>query len=156
MVVAHLELDDPAADVGRHVHKVGLQIGVVGARPLVDPARCKHPGHEHAGQREDAHQDAERLANRQHRLVTEPKQRLVTEPKQPGEQRGGHRKAGIGEQRGDDVFADAGHREDLPHDDGMRSAPARHNRSADMRLDHLTPAQARAFMIADQTAGSGS
>src|SRR5437763_7329728 len=66
LVVAHLELDDPAADVGRHVHKVGLQIGVVGARPLVDPARCKHPGHEHAGQREDAHQDAERLANRQH------------------------------------------------------------------------------------------
>jgi len=45
LVVADVELDDPAADVGRHVNEVGLQVGVVGARPLVDPARCQHPGH---------------------------------------------------------------------------------------------------------------
>ena len=38
LVVAHVELDDPAADVRRHVNQVGLQIGIVRARPLIDPA----------------------------------------------------------------------------------------------------------------------
>ena len=41
LVVAHVELDDPAADVRRQVDEVGLQIGIVGARPLIDPARCE-------------------------------------------------------------------------------------------------------------------
>ena len=45
LVVAHVELDDPAADVRRHVDEVGLQIGIVGARPLVDPTRCQDHGH---------------------------------------------------------------------------------------------------------------
>jgi len=54
------------------MNEVGLQIGVVGARPLVDPARYKHPGHQNAGQRNEADQNAERLAKGQHRSVTKP------------------------------------------------------------------------------------
>ena len=38
LVVAHVEPDDTAADVRRHVDEVGLQIGIVSARPLIDPA----------------------------------------------------------------------------------------------------------------------
>ena len=74
LVVTDVELDDPAADVRRHVDKVGLQIGVVGARPLVDPARCEDYCRHEADQRDEADQDAKCLANRQHRSVTEPEQ----------------------------------------------------------------------------------
>ena len=83
LVVAHVELDDPAADVRRHVDEVGLQIGIVSARPLIDPPRCKDHGYQEAGQREQAHQDADRLAKCHHRSVTKPEQ--------PGKQCGGYR-----------------------------------------------------------------
>jgi len=72
LVVAYVELDDPAADIRRQVNEVGLEIGVVGARPLVDPARCEHTGGQDADQRDQADEDAERFANGQHRSVTKP------------------------------------------------------------------------------------
>jgi len=106
LVVAHVELDNPAADIGRHVNEVGLQIGVVGARSLIDPARNECSGHQEAGQREEADQNPKSLAKGQHRSVTEPEE--------PSEQRGGHREGGVSQQRGDDVVVDAGHPEDLP------------------------------------------
>jgi len=63
LVVAHAELDDPAADVGRHVYEVGLQIGIVRARPLIDPAGCEDHGHQDANQRDEADEDAKHPAN---------------------------------------------------------------------------------------------
>ena len=91
-------------------------------RMRVDQARAAVLGLEAtlaltADQRDEADQDAKRLAKRQHRSVTEPEQ--------PGEQRRRHREAGIGQQRGDDVFIDAGHRENLPDDDGSGDAEYR-------------------------------
>ena len=117
LVVAHVELDDPAADVGRQVDEVGLQIGIVSAWPLIDPARCEDYGHQEADQRDEADQDAERLSKSQHRSVTEPEQ--------PGKQRGRDREARVGQQRGDDVVVDAGQREDLPADDCGDNADCR-------------------------------
>jgi hypothetical protein len=88
LVVAHVELDDAAADVGRHVNQVGLQIGIVGAWPLIDPPRCENRRDQDTGQCDKADEDTQRLTNRRHRSVTEPEE--------PSEQRCGHRERDVG------------------------------------------------------------
>ena len=80
LVVAHIQLDDPTADIRRHVDDVGLQIGVVSARRLADPVRYEHSGHKNAGQRHETDEHAQRLADCLHRSMAEPEQ--------PGEERG--------------------------------------------------------------------
>ena len=114
LVVAHIELDDAAADIRGHMDDIGLEVGIVRARSLLNAAGYEHAGHEHTAQRDEADQDAERLTERGHRSMSKPEQ--------PDEQRGRHSEAGIGQQGDDDVFVNAGQHENLTDDDGGEDA----------------------------------
>src|SRR5262249_62169301 len=74
LVVADVEFDDTTADLRSHVDKIRLQIGVVRARSLVDPARYEQSGHKDTDQRHHADQGAQCLAEPRHRSMTEPEQ----------------------------------------------------------------------------------
>ena len=105
LVVAHVQGNDAAAHVGGHVHEVGLQERIVGARPRIEPLDGEDGQQHHSYQRRDADQDAERAAD--------PGHGSVPEPDEPDEHRHstGHR--GVGQQREDDVLVNAGKHERL-------------------------------------------
>ena len=71
LIVEHIELDDAAADLRRHIDDVGLNGGVISARPFFSPMRHQDSCPDHADQRDKADKDAEQSAERSHHSMTE-------------------------------------------------------------------------------------
>ena len=116
LIVEHVECDDAAAYLRRHIDDVRLNGGVIGARPFIRSTGYEHSSDDDDDQRDKADEDAQQSADCRHWSMTEHKE--------PDEPSGGQRQTDIGQQRGDDVLADANDHENLPDDD--RGNDARH------------------------------
>jgi hypothetical protein len=86
LVVADIEADDTAADVGRHMNQVRLQIGIVGARTTPEALRRQHSQHDQRTQHRGREQNAKKLPQSRHGTGSRLSRSLarVFPPPQPG------------------------------------------------------------------------
>jgi len=105
-----MEFDNAAADFGRQMHHVSIQVGIVRTGAEIRASNGKKSQQDHCRNRPKADQGA-------HPFADENEDHLVTEPKQPDQQSASHGDAKVGQWRRNQILVEPKHAEDLAQND---------------------------------------